>query len=154
MVWVGILNENIIGPYFFDANVDANEYLHMLRTFVLPELERFGYDPANVWFMHDGAPAHYTLEVRAFLSNNFQGWIGRRHSRRVPNERDNNINDTIIDWPARSPDFFVWGFVKNLVFQNRAQTIAELRLKITEALDNITAQMLNNTTHIAIFTKD
>lgn len=132
-----IINEHVVGPYFFERNVNADTYLDMLQNFVLPELERLGYDVWNVWFMQDGAPAHSTIRVREFLDQHFHAWIGR------------GVNAP-IRWPPRSPDlnpldFFVWGYLKNIVYLNRAQDINELRNKIEEALDTITVDMLGNT---------
>ncbi|CAI6344004.1 unnamed protein product [Macrosiphum euphorbiae] len=51
----------------------------------------------------DGAPAHFSVQVRTFLNENFSGWIG------------------IVDWPPRSPDltpcdFALWGILKDRVF--------------------------------------
>lgn len=137
MVWAGIINEHVIGPYFFDENVSAQTYLTMLREFVLPDLARLGYDPNQIWYMHDGAPAHATNTVRKFLTDNFLAWIGRG-------------DDTTINWPPRSPDltpmdFFVWGFIKNLVNQTQSENIHVLQNKIEEAMDNITVEMLENT---------
>ena len=43
-----------------------------------------------MWFMHDGAPAHITVDVRHFLDATYpQRWIGRGGP---------------VIWPARSPD--------------------------------------------------
>ncbi|CAF5082377.1 unnamed protein product, partial [Rotaria sp. Silwood1] len=43
-----------------------------------------------------------------------------------------------FDWPARSPDltpcdFFLWGYLKDIVFQNPPATIIELKQRIEEA---------------------
>ncbi|GFV83324.1 uncharacterized protein TNCV_1900501 [Trichonephila clavipes] len=60
-----------------------------------------------MWFQHDGAPAHFSADVRSALDTAYPGrWIGR---------------DGPVNWPARSPDlscldFFLWGYVKSLVY--------------------------------------
>lgn len=136
MVWVGIIGDNLIGPYYFAGNVDSAAYAYMLEHFVLPELARLGYDPTQIYYQHDGAPAHYTLQVRNFLTDHFAGWIGRG-------------NGATITWPARSPDlnpldFFLWGYVKHLIYQFPAENLEELANKIEEALDNITPEMLRH----------
>jgi hypothetical protein len=42
------------------------------------------------WFLHDGAPAHFSRNVREILDNQYpQPWIGRAGPHH---------------WPARSPD--------------------------------------------------
>lgn len=137
MVWVGILNEMIIGPYFFPTSrVNGAAYETMLEDFLLPELSRRSIDPYDVVYMHDGAPCHGTLRVRQLLRMNFHGFIGRGQG-------------NFLDWPPRSPDlnpldFFLWGFVKSMVFKHRTRTIREMKFKIEEALDNVTVDMLRN----------
>jgi hypothetical protein len=56
------------------------------------------------------------------------GWIGRRGP---------------IAWPPRSPDltlldFFLWGYIKDLVYQTKVQDVAELRRRITAACETVT----------------
>jgi len=75
----------------------------------------------------DGAPAHFSVQVRTFLNENFPGWIGRRG---------------IVDWPPRSPDltpcdFDLWGILKDRVFSGRQRFIEILKAVITEELDVI-----------------
>ena len=54
----------------------------------------------RLWFQHDGAPAHFSLDVREYLNNVFPNpWSGRGGP---------------VQWPPRSPDltpmdFFIWG---------------------------------------------
>ncbi|GBO08792.1 hypothetical protein AVEN_104567-1 [Araneus ventricosus] len=55
---------------------------------------------SSMWFQHDGAPAHYSIDVRLHLYATYgQQWIGRGGS---------------VLSPARSPDltcldYFLWG---------------------------------------------
>lgn len=135
MAWVGIIDNSIIGPYFFPTSrVNAAAYELMLRDFLIPELMERGFDISEIVYMHDGAPSHITLAVRSFLNQNFQGFIGRGA-------------DSLLAWPPRSPDlnpldFFLWAFVKSLIYKKRARTIRGLKHKIEEALDNVTHIML------------
>jgi len=46
IVWSAILNGNLIGPYFFDENVNDNNYLHFLQQRLPVLLE--GIDLNNV----------------------------------------------------------------------------------------------------------
>lgn len=102
-VWAGIIENKIIGPYFFEDSLNGERYLHFLRTFLVPTLTRLYPNEIdrNIWFQQDGAPPHYAIEVRAYLNTVFPGrWIGRRGA---------------IEWPARSPDmtpldYFLWGY--------------------------------------------
>lgn len=136
MTWVGVIDEQIIGPYFFEGNVTSDAYVEMLTDYLLPTLARMGYDSCEICYMHDGAPAHYTLEVRECLTDNFERWIGRGEG-------------AYIAWPSRSPDlnpldFFVWGYIKSIIYKTETNNIEELKIKIQEALDSITAEMLSN----------
>ena len=85
-----------------------------------------------MFFQHDGAPAHYALIVRDWLNEKFPDQlIGRRGP---------------IEWPARSPDlspcdFFLWGYLKDKVCQDRPATIAQLRERISTACAEISAKM-------------
>ncbi|GFW22272.1 uncharacterized protein TNCV_1430261 [Trichonephila clavipes] len=70
------------------------------------------------------APADFSIDVRAHLQATFPGsWIGRGGP---------------IAWPARSPDlspldFFLWGFLKGLVYETPVATPEDLVGRIIEA---------------------
>ena len=60
--------------------------------------------------------------------------------------------DGPIPWPPRSPnitpsspDFFLWGYVKDNVFSTPVPNITNLKARITEAFATITEDMLENT---------
>ena len=106
LVWCGIHNRKIYGPYIFDGNVTGAVYLEMLKNYVgdilhnMPLAER-----RDFWFQQDGAPAHYANIVTAWLNATFANrWIDRNGA---------------IAWPPRSPDlsacdFFLWGYIKTV----------------------------------------
>jgi len=53
-------------------------------------------------------------------------------------------------WPPRSPDltpldFSAWGFIKVVVYRRKVRDLADLRQRIIEAVELITAHMLINT---------
>lgn len=127
MVWCGITSGGIIGPYFFDENVTAESYLAMLKDFLWPKVKHKG-----MYFQQDGAPPHYALIVRDWLNEKFANrWIGRRGP---------------IEWPARSPDlsppdFFLWGYLKDIVYRSRPTTIAQLRERIATVCAEIPVEM-------------
>jgi hypothetical protein len=55
-----------------------------------------------------------------------------------------------ITWPPRSSnltplDFFLWGYIKDLVHQKKVQSVEELRYRITAACKTVTPVMLQNT---------
>lgn len=131
MVWCGLTSSGIIGPYFFDENVVADTYLAMLNGYLWPHIKR-----RRVYFQQDGAAAHYALRVRSWLDQKLPGrWIGRRGP---------------IEWPARSPDltpcdFFLWGYLKNIVYRERSATIEQLRDRITKACAEVPIEMCQET---------
>ena len=128
-VWGGIIHDHLIGPYFFPLRLNGETYLQFLRD----ELHHLTDDvPLDViqrmWFLHDGAPAHFSLIVRNFLNDRFpQRWVGRGGP---------------MEWPARSPDlnpmdFFVWGHLKSLVYATPVPDVDILRERIQTGFDHI-----------------
>ncbi|GBL93627.1 hypothetical protein AVEN_25625-1 [Araneus ventricosus] len=81
-----------------------------------------------MWFMHDGAPAHFSIVVRNHLDATYPGrWIGRGGP---------------VAWPPLSPelnplDFFFWGHLKSLVYQTPVDTLEDLAARIAVASANI-----------------
>jgi hypothetical protein len=71
-VWAGIVGDHLLGPHMLPARLTGNDYLQFLRE----ELPVMLNDvPLTVrqkmWFQHDGAPAHYSLCVRQFLTESY-----------------------------------------------------------------------------------
>jgi len=92
---------------------------------------------ARLYFQHDEAPAHFCRQVREILNAHYPNrWVGRGGP---------------IIWPARSPDlnvldFFVWGYIKNLIEQRRNDTENEVREAIVAAFNTITPNMAHRAT--------
>ncbi|GBN39196.1 hypothetical protein AVEN_62234-1 [Araneus ventricosus] len=105
----------------------------MLEVYAVPQMQQHQPD---VIFQQDGAPPHWGMIVRDFLDENFSDrWCGRGGP---------------IPWPPRSPDitpldFFLWGFVKNIVYKTPVPSLDELKRRIVTAIQNVTSQMLENT---------
>lgn len=134
MVWAGIIQNHVIGPYFFEENVNSESYLNMLGNFVIPELHALNIDPQQIWFQQDGASAHYAKDVRHFCDENFHAWIGR---------------GGFINWPARSPDHnpmdvFFWSYIKEKVYKPRPASLNELKQRIGEAMNNVPGETIAN----------
>jgi len=130
MVWCGLTSCGIIGPYFFEGNVTGQSYLAMLNDFLWPQIKR-----KRMYFQQDGASPHYATEVRKWLDEKLPDrWLGRRGP---------------IEWPARSPDlapcdFFLWGYLKDIVYRERPATIEQLRESIAKACAEIPIEMCAN----------
>jgi hypothetical protein len=116
---------------FVDETVCAADYLDMLQEFVLQQDGVLD----TIIFKHDGAPPHWALIVWLCIDDTCNNhWCGR---------------DGPIPWPANSPDltppgFFVWGYVKTLVYGQRPQNEADLR-QITAAFLQIIQEMPRTT---------
>jgi hypothetical protein len=131
---IGIGYHGIVGPFFFDGNVNAARYMQMLQNQVLPTLQQWP-NFNNIVFVQDGAPAHYALTVRAFLDQNFPNrWIGR--------------SSPFIRWPPRSPDltpmdFFIWGHLKGRLYRGHAfPNLNNLIERIREEAEAIPIEMI------------
>lgn len=141
-VWAGILKNRILGPFFFDGNLNGDIYLDFLQLELVPALVELYPDPNTpdspsneIWFQQDGAPPHYSRPVRDYLNLIFNNrWIGRRG---------------VVEWPARSPDltpldFFLWGYLKSKVYVNRPQNINDLKERIRQEIRRITPDVISN----------
>lgn len=134
-VWCGLFNGGLIGPYFYQDTLTGERYLHFLQN-DLPEL--LDEIPLNelslMWWQQDGAPPHFHGEVRRYINEIFpERWIGR--------------NGT-IHWPARSPDmspldFFLWGYLKGMVYTTPPVDVLDLQNRIRVACQTVTPAMIN-----------
>jgi hypothetical protein len=101
--------------FFTETTITGIVYLDMFQQFLIPQLDEY-YQEGRIHFQQDGAPP-YLDEVREYLNSRFPGrWIGRT----AP-----------ISWPPRSPDlthldFFLWGFVKELLPAAVAEVTPEM----------------------------
>ncbi|GBN11579.1 hypothetical protein AVEN_178254-1 [Araneus ventricosus] len=133
-MWCGLLHDRIIGPFFFsEVTVRFDNYLDMLEIFAFPQIEDL---QPNIIFQRNGAPPHWSLEVRKVLNEKFpRRWIGRGGP---------------IPWPPRSPDitpldFFVWIYMKNIVYQSPIRDTEEIKIRITAAIHTVDSEMLHIT---------
>lgn len=128
-VWCAVFNGQIIGPHFFETNLNGVMYNAFLNEEFLELLRPI---PINVqremWFMQDGCPAHYAIDVRQTLTAMFgDKWIARGGP---------------IPWPARSPDltvmdFYLWGRLKDMVYGTAPTTRDEMKERIRLACRQI-----------------
>lgn len=145
-VWAGILGNEIIGPIFIEDNLTGQLYLNLLENVIDPlitqslesqvdEEDNPLLDEQNLHFQQDGAPPHYALHVRQWLDQRYPDkWIGRRGA---------------LEWPARSPDltpldFFLWGYLKTMVYKTPLHDIQDLRHRITDTCRQINKETFTN----------
>jgi hypothetical protein len=136
-VWGGIIGNKLIGLYILPPRLNAVSYLYFLNNHLAILLEDVPLlTRQNMWYLHDGVPAHFAREVRTWLDQNFpEGWIGR--------------NGPVL-WPPRSLDlnhcdFFLWGHMKQLVYVTPVNTIEELRSRIEDVAAEIRGNAENST---------
>ncbi|GFX67554.1 transposable element Tc3 transposase [Trichonephila clavipes] len=113
-LWAG----GIIGPYFFkndeghNVTVNGDRYRAMITNFFIPELNNHGVQ--ELWFQQDGKTCHTACAIIDLLKETFGD---RLISRFGP-----------VNRPPRSCDltpldYFLWGYVKSLVYVDKPQTL-------------------------------
>ncbi|KAL4126443.1 hypothetical protein QTP88_010665 [Uroleucon formosanum] len=124
-VWMGVIGGVLIGPFLaLPRTVGGNAYLNFLQNELSVLLKDIPLDVRRrMIHQHDGAPPHFSRAIRQHLNETFTSWIGRGGT---------------IPWPPRSPDltpldFFVWGYLKERVYQQEVDSEAELRQRILQA---------------------
>ncbi|GBN43390.1 hypothetical protein AVEN_138006-1 [Araneus ventricosus] len=137
----------IVGPFFFEEmgpvtyTVKGTCYESLLRNQLIPALQQRGCVDSTI-FMQDGAPPHIATPVKQLLNLHFG-------------------NDRIISrhfltvWPPRSPDlnpcdFWLWGYVKDVVYGLPIPNLAELKNRITQHFHNITTETLRSVVEHAV----
>ncbi|RLU25697.1 hypothetical protein DMN91_001854 [Ooceraea biroi] len=137
-VWAGMIGDQVIGPYFLPPRLTGQLYAELLANQLPALLEDVPLDVrAELIFQHDGAPAHFSRQVRNLLDARFPDrWMGRGGP---------------IIWPVRSPDlnvldYFVWGYIKPAIEDRRDGTEQEVREAIVAAFDTITPDMAHRAT--------
>jgi hypothetical protein len=133
-VWCALSKKGIIGPYFFRTTVTALAYIEMLDKWFLDRMFSFHPD-YDVWFQQDSAPAHMASITCSFLNLQLpHRWIGKGSD---------------FPWSPKSPDltptdFFLWGYLKSLVYEDNPKTIADLEDAITAAIHAVPQQYCIN----------
>ncbi|GFX91331.1 transposable element Tc3 transposase [Trichonephila clavipes] len=136
-VWCALWAGGIIGPYFFkndeghNVTVNGDRYRALITNFFIPELRK--QDVQELWFQQDGATCHTARATIDLLKDTFGD---RLISRFGP-----------VNWPPRSCDltpldYFLWGYVKSLVYADKPQTLDHLKDNIRRVIADIRPQML------------
>ncbi|GFU04320.1 transposable element Tc3 transposase [Trichonephila clavipes] len=132
VLWAG----GIIGPYFkndegHNVTVNGDRYRAKITNFFIPELNN--HDVQELWFQQDGATCHTARATIDLLKDTFGD---RLISRFIP-----------VNWPPiacdlTSLDYFLWGYVKSLVYVDKPQTLDHLEDNICRVIVDIRPQML------------
>ncbi|GFS51812.1 hypothetical protein TNCV_2959161 [Trichonephila clavipes] len=110
---------------------NGDRYRAMITNFFIPELNN--HDVQELWFQQDGATCHTARATIDLLKDTFGD---RLISRFGP-----------VNWPPRSCDltpldYFLWGYVKSLVYADKPQTLDHLEDNIRHVIADIRPQML------------
>ncbi|GFW63840.1 transposable element Tc3 transposase [Trichonephila clavipes] len=116
-----------------NVTVNGDRYRAMITNFFIPELNN--HDVQELWFQQDGATCHTARATIDLLKDTFGD---RLISRFGP-----------VNWPPRSCDltpldYFLWGYVKSLVYADKPQTLDHLEDNIRRVIADIRPQMLQN----------
>jgi len=68
-VWCAVLDDQLIGPFILEDHLTGEAYLRFLQEELPPLLEDVPLNKqGHIYFQHDGAPPHFSCEVRNFLN--------------------------------------------------------------------------------------
>ncbi|GFU97489.1 putative DD41D transposase [Trichonephila clavipes] len=98
----------------------------MITNFFIPELNN--HDVQELWFQQDGATCHTTRATIDLLKDTFGD---RLISRLISRSCD-----------LTPLDYFLWGYVKSLVYADKPQTLDHLEDNIRRVISDIRPQML------------
>ncbi|GFV97324.1 transposable element Tc3 transposase [Trichonephila clavipes] len=114
-----------------NVTVNDDRYRAMITNFFIPKLNN--HDVQELWFQQDGATCHTARATIDLLKDTFGD---RLISRFGP-----------VNWPPRSCDltpldYFLWGYVKSMVYADKPQTLDHLEDNIRRVIADIRPQML------------
>ncbi|KAJ4449127.1 hypothetical protein ANN_00522 [Periplaneta americana] len=128
-MWAGIIGDRLVGPHVLVNRLTGQAYTNFLENTIPHVLEDTPLiNRQHIHFLHDGAPAHFSLTARWYLDRRFPDrWIGRGGP---------------IAWPPRSPDlnfldFYLWGHLKSLVYSSPVTDLESLRNRIVACSEDI-----------------
>ncbi|GFU64437.1 DUF4817 domain-containing protein [Trichonephila clavipes] len=114
-----------------NVTVNGDRYRAMITNFFIPELNN--HDVQELWFQQGGATCHTARATIDLLKDTLGD---RLISRFGP-----------VNWPPRSCDltpldYFLWSYVKSLVYKDKPQTLDHLEENIRRVIADIGPQML------------
>ncbi|GFX26307.1 putative transposable element [Trichonephila clavipes] len=110
------------------TKINGDRYRAMITNFFIPELNN--HDVQELWFQQDGATCHTARATIDLLKDRFGDHLISRFGPE--------------NWPPRSfdltpLDYFLWGYVKSLMYADKPQTLDHLEDRV---IDDIRPQML------------
>ncbi|GFV66037.1 uncharacterized protein TNCV_1440441 [Trichonephila clavipes] len=103
----------------------------MITNFFIPELNN--HDVQELWFQQDGATCHTARATIDLLKDTLGDLLISRFG---------PVNCPPRSCDSTPPDYFLWGYVKLLVYADKPQTLDHLEDNIRRVIADIQAQML------------
>ncbi|GFT24286.1 putative DD41D transposase [Trichonephila clavipes] len=110
--------------------INGDRYRAIITNFFIPELNN--HDVQELWFQQDGATCHTARATIDLLKDTFDDHLISRFGP--------------VNWPPRSCDltpldYFLWGYVKSLIYADKPQTLDQLEDNIRRIIADIRPQM-------------
>jgi hypothetical protein len=111
---------------FFETTLNAEAYQELIQQFIT----LLQVDERDCWFQQDSATAHAAASTMEILHEFFG---------------ENVISKGV--WPPRtpdrtSPDFFLWGYLKDTVYRTNPQDLKQLKMNITRVIEEVIERTL------------
>ena len=138
-VFCTISKEQVDGPFFFEANVTGDIYLHMHQNWLMDEPT--SNEQEDFILQQDGAPPHWKLTVQTYLNENLRGrWIGR------VGDGDNLLSKWLLCSPEMTPgNCFLGELCEGTgVYPPLPANLEEHKQRITTVLQTATQDMLQH----------
>ena len=115
------LRRRIIGPLFFKTSINAEAYQELIQKFIA----LLRVDKRNCWFQQDSATLHTAASTMVIMHEFFgENLISKRLW--LPRSPD-----------LTSPDYFLWSYLKDSVYQSKPRDLKQLKMNITCAIEEV-----------------
>ncbi|GFU34269.1 uncharacterized protein TNCV_4976261 [Trichonephila clavipes] len=114
-----------------NVTVNGDRYRAMITNFFIPELNN--HDVQELWFQQDAAACHTSRATIDLLKDTFGDHLISRFE---------PVNRPPKSCDLTPLDYFLWGYVKSLVYADKPQTPDHLEDNIRRVIADIRPQML------------
>ncbi|GBN41737.1 hypothetical protein AVEN_192270-1 [Araneus ventricosus] len=149
-VWCGFTAAFTVGPFFFEeigpsgpvtCTIKGTRYEYILQNQLISALQQRRCVDRTI-FIQYGVPPQIATLLKHLLNLHFVK--DRIISRHFPTA-----------WPPRSPDlnpcdFWLWGYIKDVVYGDPVANLTELKNRITQHIHNITTETLRSVVEHAV----
>lgn len=135
-VWCALLGNRVLAYEIYQGTLNSERYHQILSDNIINYMDQIPLmERSQYYFQQDGAPPHNTRAISELLSTNFGDKV--------------IATNGPVRWPPRSPDltpldFFLWGYIKNRLYNKRNRNVIQLRQNFEECLRSVSnIHMLN-----------